>query len=213
MSLQPWERGPPTLTRGPLESGAELRGLCAEFLFCCPGFQHDRPSPALGFLHVPLLPGAPLGGAPAALGLLLVEVVSARLYPSHGTIDVRRVYAPRLFVSSQQIFAVTDIKAIENIASYFLVRWKLEPLFIQFSSVAQSCLTLCDPMDCSTPGLPVHYQLPEFAETRDHAIQPSHPLSSPSPPTFNLSQHQGLFSSSHQVARVLEFQLQHWSFQ
>ena len=66
-----------------------------------------------------------------------------------------------------------------------------------FSSVAQSCPTRCDPMDCSTPGLPVHHQLPEFTQTHVHrvgdAIQPSHPLSSTSPPTFNLSQHQGLF--------------------
>ena len=68
--------------------------------------------------------------------------------------------------------------------------------FIQFSSVAQSCPTVCDPMDCSTPGLPVHYQLPEFTQTHVHrvrdAIQPSHPLLSPSP-ALNLSQHQGLF--------------------
>ena len=65
------------------------------------------------------------------------------------------------------------------------------------SSVAQSSLTLCDPMDCSMLGLPVHHQLPEITQTHVHrvgdAIQPSHPLSSPSPPTFNLSQHQGLF--------------------
>ena len=68
---------------------------------------------------------------------------------------------------------------------------------VQFSSVAQSRLTLCDPMDCITPGFPVHHRLPELAQTRVHqvgdAIQPSHPLSSPSPPAFNLSQHQGLF--------------------
>ena len=67
----------------------------------------------------------------------------------------------------------------------------------QFSPVTQSCLTLCDPMDCSTFGFPVHHQLPEFAQTHVHlvgdAIQPSHPLSSPSPPAFNLSQRQGLF--------------------
>ena len=67
----------------------------------------------------------------------------------------------------------------------------------QFSSVAQSCPTLCDPMDCSMPGLPVHHQLPELAQTHVYpagdAIQPSHPLSSLSPPAFNLSQHQGLF--------------------
>ena len=82
----------------------------------------------------------------------------------------------------------------------------------QFSSVAQSCLTLCNPMGCSTPGLPVHHQLPEFTQTHVHwvsdAIQPSHPLLSPSPPALNLSQHQGLFkwvSCSHQVAK-------YWSF-
>ena len=82
----------------------------------------------------------------------------------------------------------------------------------QFSSVTQSCLTLCNPMDCSTPGFPVHHQLLELAQTHVHqvsdAIQPSHPLSSPSPPAFNLSKHQGLFqwvSSSHQVPK-------YWSF-
>ena len=85
---------------------------------------------------------------------------------------------------------------------------------IQFSSVAQSCPTLCDPMNRSTPGLPVHHQLPEFTQTHVHrvsdAIQPSHPLSSPSPPAPNPSQHQSLFqwvNSSHEVAKVLEFQL------
>ena len=90
----------------------------------------------------------------------------------------------------------------------------------QFSSVAQSCLTLCNPTNRSTPGLPVHHQLPEFTQTHAHwisdAIQPSHPLSSPSPPAPNPSQHQGLFqwvNSSHEVAKVLEFQLQHQSFQ
>ena len=100
-------------------------------------------------------------------------------------------------------------------------RLPTQPLLsVQFSSVAQSCLILCDPMDCSMPGLPVHHQLPEFTQTHVHwvgdAIQPSHPLSSPSPPALNLSQHQGLFqwvSSSHQMAKVLEFQLQHQSFQ
>ena len=69
-------------------------------------------------------------------------------------------------------------------------------LKVQFSEVVQSCPTLCDPINRSTPGLPVHHQLPEFTQTHVHrvgdAIQPSHPLSSPSP-TFNLSQHQGLF--------------------
>ena len=84
----------------------------------------------------------------------------------------------------------------------------------QIRSVAQSCLTLCDPMNRSTPGLLVHHQLPEFTQTHVHrvsdAIQPSHPLSSPSPPAPNPSQHQSLFqcvNSSHEVAKVLEFQL------
>ena len=86
---------------------------------------------------------------------------------------------------------------------------------VQLSSVAQSCPTLCDSMNRSTPGLPVHHQLPEFSQTHVHrvsdAIQPSHPLSSsPSPPAPSPSQHQSLFqwvNSSHEVAKVLEFQL------
>ena len=91
---------------------------------------------------------------------------------------------------------------------------------VEFRSVAQSCLTLCNPKKCSMPGLPVHHQLLESTQTHVHwvrdAIQPSHPLSSPSPPALNLFQHQSLFkwvSSSHQVSKVLEFQLQHQSFQ
>ena len=90
---------------------------------------------------------------------------------------------------------------------------------VQFILVAQSCPTPCDPMKRSTPGLPVYHQLPESTQTHVHwvgdAIQPSRPLSSPSPPALNLSQHQGLFqwvNSLHQVAKVLEFQLQHQSF-
>jgi len=71
------------------------------------------------------------------------------------------------------------------------------PSSVQFSSVTQSCPTLCDPMNRSMPGLPVHHQLPEFTQTHVHrvgdAIQPSHPLSSPSPPAPNPSQHQSLF--------------------
>ena len=91
---------------------------------------------------------------------------------------------------------------------------------IQFSSVTWSCPTLRPHGLQPTPGLPVHNQPLEFTQTHVHwlsdAIQPSQPLSSPSPPAFNLSQHQGLFkwvSSSHQVAKVMEFQLQHQSLQ
>ena len=108
------------------------------------------------------------------------------------------------------------------VALFYQPLWGLQFLhiFVQFSSVAQSCLTLCDHMDCSTPGFPVRHQLPELAQTHVHrnsdAIQLSHPLLSPSPPAFNLSKHQGLFqwvSTLHQVAEVSEFQLQHQSFQ
>ena len=100
-----------------------------------------------------------------------------------------------------------------KISSFFL-------RIVQFSSVAQSCLTLCNPMDCSMPGLPVHPELPESIQTHDHrandANQLYHPLLSSSSHALNLSQHQSLFrcvSSSHQVVKVLEFQLQHQSFQ
>ena len=94
-------------------------------------------------------------------------------------------------------------------------RWNLYH-WDTFSLVTQFGLTLCDPMDCSKPGFPIHHQLLELAQTHVHrvgdAIQPSCSLSSPSPPAFSLFQHQGLFqwvSSSHQVAKVWEFQLQH----
>ena len=94
-------------------------------------------------------------------------------------------------------------------------------LLPQFSSVQSlSRVRVCDPMNHSTPGLSVHHQFPEFTQTHVHrvrdAIQPSHPLSSPSPPAPNPSQHQSFFrwvNSSHEVAKVLEFQLQHHSFQ
>ena len=112
------------------------------------------------------------------------------------------------------------------VLNFFFLNWVLiidfpsSSLTVQFRSVTQSCPTLCDPMHCSTPGFPVHHQLPELAQTHVHrvsdAIQPSRPLLPPSPLALNLSQHQGLFqwvSSSHQVDKVLEFQLQHRSFQ
>ena len=110
---------------------------------------------------------------------------------------------------------------IPHLLDSFICWWTLGlPSYLQFSSVNQSCPTPCKPMDYSTLGLPVHHQLPEFTQTHvyrgDDVIQPSHPLSWPCPLTFNLSQHQGLFkwvSSLHQVAKVLEFQLQHQSFQ
>ena len=108
-----------------------------------------------------------------------------------------------------------------SIYSLLMYKIKWTKKIQQFSSVQSfSCAQLCDPMDCSTPDFPVLHQLLEVAQTHVHrvgdAIQPSYLLSSPSSPSFNPSQHQGLFqgvSSSHQVAKVLEFQLQHQSFQ
>ena len=93
--------------------------------------------------------------------------------------------------------------------SFFSYGWVIFHCIYYCCLVTQSCLTLCDPTDCSMPAFPVHYQLLELTQTHAHlvgdTIQPSHPLLSPSPPTFNLSQHQGLFQcigSSHQVAKV-----------
>ena len=106
--------------------------------------------------------------------------------------------------------------------NFIFIKWIVCTIWptMSFSSVTQSCPTPCNPMDCSIPGFPVHHQLPEPTQTHVHwvsdAIQSSHPLSSPSLHTFNLSQHQSLFkrvSSSHQMAKILEFQLQHQSFQ
>ena len=104
-------------------------------------------------------------------------------------------------------------KFLRKIVSIFKILVFMHSYY-QFCSVTQSCLTLRDPMNRSTPGLPVHHQLLEFTQTHIHqvsdAIQPSHPLLSPSPPAPNPSQHQSLFqwvNSSHQVAKVLEFQL------
>ena len=127
----------------------------------------------------------------------------------------------------KHIFLTTPIHTFHSF--FFLNRWfcflfiyvlAVLPSFssVQFSHSVVS--TLCDPMDCSTSGLPIDLQLLELAQTHVHwvrdAIQPSHPLSSPSPPTFNPSQHQGLFkwvTSLYQVAKLLEYQLQHQSFQ
>ena len=102
------------------------------------------------------------------------------------------------------------------LVSYCFLHISLLPPSVQFSSVTQSCPTLCDPMNRSMPGFPVHHKLPEFTQTHVHwvgdAIQP---LSSPFPPAPNPSPHQGLFqwvNCSHEVAKLLEFQLQHPSF-
>ena len=126
-------------------------------------------------------------------------------------------FSPR---DSQESSPTPQFKSINSSVLSFLYSPTLTSICVQYSSVAQSCPTLCDPMNRSTPGLPVHHQLSEFTQTHvnrvSDAIQPSHPLSSPSPPAPNPSQHQSLFqwvNSSHEVAKVLEFQLQHHCFQ
>ena len=113
-----------------------------------------------------------------------------------------------------------SVELTDHLKWWFMKPRQLGSPSVQFRSVTQSCRTLCDPMNRGTPGLPVHHQQPESTQTHVHrvsdAIQPSHPLSSPSPAALNPSQHQGLFqrvNSSHEVAKVLEFQLQHQSFQ
>ena len=115
--------------------------------------------------------------------------------------------------ASVYVFVPGHLEVIEQHYGYF-------KNCIEISSVAQSCPTLRNPMDCSMSGLPIHHQLPEFTQTHvpwvSDAIQPSHSLSSPYLSAFNHSQHWCLFKwiiSSHQVAKVLEFQLQHQSFQ
>ena len=124
------------------------------------------------------------------------------------------------FMESFQPRNQTRISCISHIGERILYHWATWEARYTSLVVVQSYLTLCDAMDCIMPGSPVLYHLPEFTQTHVHwvgdAIQASHPLSSPSPPTFNLSQHQGLFQwvdSSDQVAKVLELQLQHQSFQ
>ena len=115
--------------------------------------------------------------------------------------------------SGKRFFTITGLQ-------HFQCCWKVQATS-QFSSVQSlSWVRLCNPMNHSTPGIPVHHQLPGFTQTHVHrvsdAIQPSHPLSSPSPPAPHPSQHQSLFqwvNSSHEVAKVLEFQLWHQSFQ
>ena len=143
-------------------------------------------------------------------------------YRDHGILQARileRVAFPFSRGSSQP----RDQTKVSCIAAGFFTSWATrEALSLRGGcfSVVQLCPTLCDPMNWSMLGFPVHHQLPAFTQTHvywvSYAIQPSHPLSSPSPPAFNFPQHQGLFkwvSSPHQVAKVLEFQLEHQSFQ
>ena len=148
-------------------------------------------------------PGLPVHHQLPELTRTHVHRVSDAIQPSHPLSPP----SPPALNPSQHQSLFQGVNSSHEVAK--VLEWS-----VQFSSVAQSCLTLCNPINRSTPGLPVHHQLPEFTQTHVHrvsdAIQPSHPLSSPSPPALNPSQHQSLFqgvNSSHEVAKVLEFQL------
>ena len=154
-------------------------GWCGVWSFTCLGFGR------LLFLTTKALGLGVSGG--------LFHIVTILRFPS------AQWYAKYLFVALTR--ARSMAKSNLRVDGHFSIYHKM--LGKGFSSVAQSCLTLCDPMGCSMPGLPVHHQFPQFTQTHVHwvgdAIQPSHPLSSPSPPTYNLSQHQGLFKSVSSV--------------
>ena len=144
-------------------------------------------------------------------------------FTSHVILCMFQCHSPksshrRPLPESKRLFYISVSLLLSRTQGY---RYHLSKFHIYaFSSVAQSCLILCSPVNHSTPGLPVHHQLLEFTQNHVHrvgdAIQPSHPLSSPFPPAPNPSQHQSLFqwvNSSHEVAKVLEFQLQYQSSQ
>ena len=133
------------------------------------------------------------------------------------------------FIMGQALFSVLCVHWFSScshflyealISTVIMLKHKKLKWLVSVSSVTQLCPTLCDPMNCSTPGLPIHHQLLEFTQTHVHwvsdAIQSYHPLLSPSPPAPNPFQHHSLFqwvNTSHEVAKVLDFQPQHQSFQ
>ena len=166
--------------------------------------------------------------------LHLIIFIFLRIFSFSSLIEKRKYFITTFIIWNTVWFITQSIR--ENWKEQVVLLWGSDPYFTfhykilisefqvwyqifdhgsdQIRSVAQSCPTLCDPMNCSTTGLPVHHHLLEFTQTHVHrvsdAIQPSHPLLSPSPPALNPSQHQSLFqwvSSSHEVAKVLEFQL------
>ena len=153
----------------------------------------------------------------------LTDIISFHMYLSHKTIYFFLILYNIFFSYKLLQLLRIALFSLSAIVYFFFLICLMLAHAVQFSSVqsvSQSCLTLCNPMNCSTPGLPVHHQLPESTQTHVHcvsdAIQPSHLLLSPSPPAPNLSQHQDLFqwvSSAHEVTKVLEFHLHHQSCQ
>ena len=152
---------------------------------------------------------------------ILITLTSHYIPYKQNSLEVDNDHCKTVKLESWSLITVSPtirlIGSSEILQSAFCLQFMTSTCFLskpQFRSVAQSCPTLCNPTNCSTPGLLVHHQLPEFTQTHVHqasdAIQPFHPLSSPSPPAPNPSQYQSLFqwvNSSHEVARVLDFQL------
>ena len=138
--------------------------------------------------------------------LLYHKIIFSKLFRYQVVCTYKWGTNTRIRLSSPQGAQRITLLILDTISNYAIKN------FIQLSSVAHSCPTLCDPMNRSTPGLTVYHHLSEFTQTHVHwvsdAIQPSHPLSSPSPPALNLSHHQGLFqwvNSSHEEAKLLSF--------
>ena len=156
------------------------------------------------------------------IALQEIEILKKKNGPSHSGKTFKSLLWGSKFTSLHKSLGTKNIRGLSIIQDNVVYT---SPLIFSpiLKAVQFSCSVMSDslwPMDCSTAGFPVHHQLPELAQTQFHwvsdAIQPTHPLSSPSPPTFNPSQHQGLFkwvSTSYQVAKVLEFRVQHQSFQ
>ena len=146
--------------------------------------------------------------------------LATKITLSKALVKILKVIGPKVGLCTKPMKTAPNMSYPQFEAIYYSTFLWHNFSVILFSSVSQSCPTLFNCMDCSMPGFPVHHQLPELAQTNVHqvsnAIQPSHLLLSPSPPAFNLSQHQGLFqwvTSLHQVAKVLELQLQQQSTQ
>jgi len=150
----------------------------------------------------------------------------SKIYKQHMQLNIRKINDPikklakelgdhfTLHTMVESLCHLPRSNIVLEVTYALIIMWISEFVSDQFSSVTQSYPTPCNPMKCRTPGFPVHHKLPELAQTHVHwfsdSIEPSHCLPSPSPPAFNLSQHEGLFqwvSSSHQVAKVLELQL------
>ena len=179
-------------------------------LFLCCFLDTRAHAQLLSHVWLFMTPWTVVCQAPLSMGFYRQEYWSWLQFPSLGIFPTL-VYS-LVFAS----YSGEELASTNTPVTHYTVHWLWHTCerLDQFSSVTQSCLTLCDPMDCSTPGFPVHHQHPEPTQTHVHrvgdATQPSHPLSSPSPSAFNLSHHQSLLqciNSSHEVAKVLEFQL------